>query len=237
MKVVLLRVGIDTGFGGIHGPLFKDGSFEYIPIPDGFQIDRRTYGNTVGRKGKPLLHYFPPSRQARVKEQSIHVDPEFTTFTYGDPTRPKAGLRHLEKGDILVFYCGLQGWDFQSEPALYLMGYFEILAAGKAKDFSKQERQSLFGDNFHIRHKSIYAQQEASLVLIKGTEKSRLFNKAELLSELGIDRAGRPLKVISSEMQTILGSFGGKISFQRSPPRWVEASYTDQAANFVRSLE
>ena len=37
MQVVLLRVGIDTGSGGIHGPLFADGSFEYIPIPDGFK--------------------------------------------------------------------------------------------------------------------------------------------------------------------------------------------------------
>ena len=36
MQVVLLRVGIDTGSGGILGPLFSDGSFEYIPIPDCF---------------------------------------------------------------------------------------------------------------------------------------------------------------------------------------------------------
>ena len=34
MQVILLRVGIDTGSGGIHGPLFKDGTFEYIPIQD-----------------------------------------------------------------------------------------------------------------------------------------------------------------------------------------------------------
>ena len=52
MQVVLLRVGIDTGSGGIHGPLFSDGSFEYIPIPDSFRgkgVDKRTYGNTRGR--------------------------------------------------------------------------------------------------------------------------------------------------------------------------------------------
>ena len=35
MNVVLLRVGIDTGSGGIHSPLFQDGSFELVPIPDG----------------------------------------------------------------------------------------------------------------------------------------------------------------------------------------------------------
>ena len=52
MNVVLLRIGIDTGSGGIHGPLFADGTFEYIPIPDGHAVDERTYGNTVGRQGE-----------------------------------------------------------------------------------------------------------------------------------------------------------------------------------------
>ena len=42
MQVVLLRVGINTGCGGINGALFKDGSFEYIPIPDGGGVDDRT---------------------------------------------------------------------------------------------------------------------------------------------------------------------------------------------------
>ena len=47
MKIVMLRVGIDTGSGGMHGPLFQDGTFEYIPIPDGFRKDERTYGVTA----------------------------------------------------------------------------------------------------------------------------------------------------------------------------------------------
>ena len=61
MNVVLLRIGIDTGSGGIHGPLFADGTFEYIPIPDGHAIDERTYGNTAGRHGRNLIDYFPLS--------------------------------------------------------------------------------------------------------------------------------------------------------------------------------
>lgn len=126
MKVVLLRIGIDTGSGGIHGPLFSDGTFEYIPIPDGHDTDERTYGKVVGRHRRKLIDYFPASMQNRMAEQSMHVDPEFGSFTYGDPTTPKAGLRHLQAGDLLVFYCGLQGWDFVSAPALYLMGFFEV---------------------------------------------------------------------------------------------------------------
>jgi hypothetical protein len=62
MQVVLLRVGIDTGSGGIHGQLFCDRSFEYIPIPDCFGrkgVDKRTYGNTRGTAWRMLADYFP----------------------------------------------------------------------------------------------------------------------------------------------------------------------------------
>lgn len=34
MKALLLRVGIDKGYGGCLAPIFRDGSFEYIPIPE-----------------------------------------------------------------------------------------------------------------------------------------------------------------------------------------------------------
>jgi hypothetical protein len=237
VKVVLLRVGIDTGSGGIHGPLFQDKSFELMPIPDCFGIDLRTYGNTIGRKGRKLVEYFPLSKQTRIHAQSLHVDPEFTTFTYGDPTRPKAGLRYLEKGDLLIFYCGLGGWDFRCEPALYLVGYFEVLTAGKARDFRSEDVSRLFSENFHVRHQTLYEQQKADLVLVKGSEESRLLRKAVLLSDTGRDRRGRPLKVLSAEMQEIFGNFGGKISLQRSPPRWVDPAYVERAAQFVRVLE
>ena len=236
MKIAMVRIGIDTGSGGMHGPLFQDGSFEYIPIPDGFGIGERTYGSTTGIHGKKLVEYFPQARKAKIADQAIHFDPEFDTFTYGDPTPPKAGLRHLQQGDMLVFYCGLEGWDFKSSPALYLMGYFEILTAIKAGDFSDRDRQCLFGKNYHIKHPDIYQRQKGDLVLVKGSSESRLLKKAVCISEIGSDSLGRPLKVLSTAMQKIFGGFDGKISFQRSPTRWVKPSHVDQAAKFVRSL-
>lgn len=236
MKAAMLRIGIDTGTGGIHGPLFQDGSFEYVPIPDGFGVDERTYADTIGSKGRKLIEYFPRPRQAKLSSQSIHFDPEFDTFTYGDPTRPKAGLRNLEEGDVLIFYCGLEGWDFESEPALYLMGYFEVLAAGKVNEFSDSEIRNLFGENFHVRHQQIYEQQKADLVLIKGSERSRLLEKAIRISVMGRDRTGKPLKVLSPEMQKIFGDFNGRVSLQRSPPRWVDPVYVMRAFEFMRSF-
>jgi hypothetical protein len=201
MKVAMLRIGIDAGSGGIQGPLFRDGTFEYIPIPDGFCKDERTYGNTNGKYGKKLVDYFPEARKVKMKNQAIHFDPEFVTFTYGDPTPPKARLRCLQQGDMLIFYYGLEGWgDFKSPPALYLMGYFEIMAAGRVSAFSESEVQNLFGQNYHVRQRDIYERQKRELVLVKGSSQSRLLNKAICLSAIGQDCIGRPLKVLSPEM-------------------------------------
>ena len=167
----------------------------------------------------------------------MHVDPEFTTFTYGDPSRPKSGLRHLAPGDMLIFYCGLKGWDCPAEPALYLIGYFDVIAAGKASDFNPDKLQTLFGENFHVRHPSVFTEQYNDLVLVKGDPSSGLFHKAVLMSAVGKDRSGRPIKVLSKDMQQIFGKFNGKISFQRSPTRWVDPAYVKRAVAFVKSLD
>jgi hypothetical protein len=236
MKVAMLRIGIDSGSGGVQGPLFHDGSFEYIPIPDDFDIDERTYGNTTNLTQRKLIEYFPVSRRVEMANRSIHFDPEFATFTYGDPTPPKAGLRHLKKGDMLIFYCGLEGWGHRSEPALYLMGYFEILAAGRPDDLGYQATRRLFRNNFHVRHQRVFERQGAELVLVKGSAGSRLLKKAVCISVMGLNRIGQPLKVLSPEMQKIFGTFNGRLSFQRSPTRWVDPAYVTRATEFMRSL-
>lgn len=236
MKVAMLRIGIDSGSGGIHGPLFRDGSFEYIPIPDGSGLDERTYGNTAGLKGHNLVEYFPERRRVAMASQSIHFDPEFATFTYGDPTPPKAGLRYLEEGDMLIFYCGLEGWDHKSEPSLYIMGYFEVMVAGRPDSLGDQRVRKLFVNNFHVRHQRVFERQRTDLVLVKGSERSRLLKRAVCISVLGRNRVGQPLKVLSPEMQKIFGSFNGRLSFQRSPTRWIDPAYVMGAAEFMRSL-
>ena len=244
-KVVLLRVGIDSDSGGIQGPLFRIGSFDFVPIPDDsdYKNKRRvnqviaTYGNTLGIHKRRLIEYFPERRQNKYRDHPIHQDPEFDTFTYGDPTRPKAGLRKLEPGDLLVFYAGLEGWGgFKSEPGLYIIGYFEVLKAGRMVDFAKREIQTVFGKNAHVKNERRFKKDKATLVLVKGSKKSRLLKKAVLISEPGKDCKGRPLKVLSKKMQAVFGNFDGKISIQRSPPRWVYPAFVDRAAQFVKRL-
>lgn len=59
---------------------------------------------------------------------------------------------------------------------------------------------------------------------------------AHLFTADGKDRSGKRLKILSPEMRRIFGDFGGKVSIQRSPPRWVEPAFTARAAEFVRPL-
>ncbi len=243
MKVVLLRVGIDSGCGGIQGPLFQDRTFEFIPIPDDGQstmdaIETQTYGNTEGKYGRPLKDFFrSKSRQSRMEDRPIHVDPEFKTYTYGDPAKLKSGLKFLEEGDMLVFYCGLEGWDFKCDPALYLMGYFEVLKAGLAADFEPDVIDRLFSKNSHVMHRDLFKEQKDQLVLVKGSNKSRLLKKAVLISTMDLDKAGRRIKILSPEMREKFGNFDGHLAIQRSPPRKVEPAFVDIAAKFVRSLD
>ncbi len=242
-RVVLLRVGIDSGCGGIQGPLFKDGTFEFMCIPDNKRVSVHTYGNMVGRSGAPHADYFAESRRSVMAHQTVHVDPEWETFTYGDPTPPKKSLRTLNPGDLLVFYCGLQkwdadgGWDQGDRPALYLAGYFEVAFAGMASDFDPKVLRSEFGENFHVRYPAVFKQQKNDLVLVKGNRRSRLFHNAHQISSEGKDRAGKPLKVLSPAMRKVFGDFGGHVSIQRSPPRWVETGFVEKAVGFVTGLE
>ena len=242
-KVVLLRVGIDSGCGGIQGPLFEDGTFEFICIPDGKRVSVHTYGKMVGKNGESFVSYFPEGQREMMASQTVHVDPEWETFTYGDPTSPKRSLQSLNPGDVLAFYCGLQewdsesGWNTKSRPALYLAGYFEVKLAGMARDFNEKSLKKEFGRNFHVRYASVYRQQKNDLVLVKGSPKSRLFNKAHKISADRQDRTGKPLKVLSPAMQKIFGTFAGHVSIQRSPPRWVEPRFLDKAIGFLSELQ
>ncbi|MGA2853551.1 MAG: hypothetical protein ABSE90_05425 [Verrucomicrobiota bacterium] len=131
-KVVLLRVGIDSGSGGMQGPIFAGETFEFIPI-NSERGDRlgRTYGNTSGRHGRKMIEYFFGAHKERMRNAFLHFDPEFKTYTYGDPTRPKQSLKRLAHGDWLVFYAGLKGWgDCRTAPGLYIIGFFVVEDAG-----------------------------------------------------------------------------------------------------------
>jgi hypothetical protein len=130
-----------------------------------------------------------------------------------------------------VFYAGLEPYGFVDEKkrGLYIIGYFEIQVAGRLTDFSKHQ---LFGNNFHVRYRT----SAENPILVKGNEKSRLLRFAYLISDMGVDRAGHGVYVLSDEMRKIFGNFTQLNAIQRSTPRWVSPEKVETAARWIRQL-
>jgi len=63
-----------------------------------------------------------------------------------------------------------------------------------------------------------------------------MLKKSHRISSEGIDRSGKPLKVLSPEMHKVFGGFEGNVSIQRSPRRWVDSSFVEKAIRFVKKL-
>jgi Nucleotide modification associated domain 3 len=219
MNAMLLRVGIDKGTDGILAPIFKDGSFEYIP-PSEIDLDSsesRTYESVVGTTGKSLATYLP----GKIRKCKIHFDPEFETFTYGDSSSKRNFLLKLEKDDILIFYAGLTPFKTKIyREALYIIGYFSVQ---KVIDFNQltksqiKEYHDYFPKNAHLKRKH----DIKDLIIVAGDKKrSKLIDKAILISAKKYNKIGRQYHVVSPEMEELLGIKG---SIQRSiPPRFIK---------------
>lgn len=93
------------------------------------------------------------------------------------------------------------------------------------------------GDIQRLPYPTVFEKQRNELVLVKGGPDSRLLTKAHRLSSVGKDRSGKPLKVLSPKMRKVFGMFDGKVSIQRSPPRWVEAAFVEAAIKFVTTVK
>jgi Nucleotide modification associated domain 3 len=253
MKIVLLRVGIDKICGGIHSPLFKDGTFEFVPIPEYFYRTHpfdatkvKTFTTEEGVLGKPLIEYF--KTEGKDKEQHrdcpVHIDPDFETYTYGDANATKQTLVNLEKGDYIVFYASLEGFDFQMAPAMYVIGYFEVDYSLLATEESQFELLTEdFAQNFHIKNKEIFSRdisnsKNKGLKLVKGTENSRKLKYAYLISRTIEIPEKSDIHVISDDMLKIFGSFGGKIAIQKEPLRWIkDKSLVARTIEWLKGLE
>ena len=94
------------------------------------------------------IEYFPEHLRNSRQNQSIHSDPEFTTFTYGDPTLPKRGLQRLRVGSLLVFYAGLEKWPERTDAGLYIIGYFEVANAGPTRQFPFSSTEKTLSQEF-----------------------------------------------------------------------------------------
>jgi hypothetical protein len=223
MKAMLLRVGIDKSSDGVLSPIFPDGSFEYIPLSekDKKSGETRTYADLTSRRGKPLSNYLPPG----VAGRRVHLDPEFTTFTYGDVGKKAGYLLKLEPGDILVFYAGLTPYLESKLPqasypeALYVIGYFtvrEIVDLGNSSTSKISSIRQQYPNNSHPKRNS---DLQELIMVVGDPEKSKLLDEAILISQKKLNKIGRNYHAVSGQMEELLGVKG---SIQRSiPPRFI----------------
>ena len=223
-RLLFLRVGMDLGYGGL-GPLFADGRFEYVPIPENPKktSSRALYFSQISaRSGGTLDRFAPP----RYRAGPAHYDPEFDTFTYGDPTRNKRGqLLRLARNDILVFYAGLRPLDQRRGSCLYVIGYFTVENAHDVPTLGPWPPPTLkhLWANAHFRRNK----PDVGLVVVKGLHrKSRLLESAVPLSD---DR-----QLVLPEMARRLGLTGSVM--RAGAGRWVPATHVAGVERWLRSL-
>lgn len=115
-RAVLVRVGIDLTSGGWIAPVNpSSGEFAYVPIPEnegkavvpGYERTYDEFKKPCEKLGCPI-----PFNVTK-KFTSVHLDPDFSSLTYGDIDEI-GGKRHrgkpllqLQEDDLLVFYAGL----------------------------------------------------------------------------------------------------------------------------------
>ena len=173
MRVYLANVGANSGHR-FASPLFEDGSFEFIPIPEsGGQTSGVRYSDLRSHydPSRGLLHYVPPPLHDAV----CHNDPEFETLTYGDGgDNPKSsGLTRIQPGDVLLFLARLERWadgKRAGEPGFYLIGG---LSADYAEFVSPQSgRRDRFAKNAHA------IRGDERFFGVAGSNRSRRFRHA-----------------------------------------------------------
>ena len=112
-RVFLVNVGSNASHS-FCSPIFEDRTFEFIPIPEDRELDP-LYGvqykhlKSFNFPENDLMKFVPE----KFWNRTMHSDPEFDTFTYGDncDVNPRASsLKTVERGDFLLFLSRLQSW-------------------------------------------------------------------------------------------------------------------------------
>ncbi|WP_292049899.1 hypothetical protein [Marinobacter sp.] len=169
MKLILSRKGFDSSAGGCPSPVFPDGSFYTLPIPD--SRSRITYGDIrhEGLNVGKLVADLTGDRRGGARK--AHLDPDLIADAYPRETgwRPCLGQTgaaqgHLRKqqvgeGDLFLFF-GLfrdvekQGrcWQFvkQARPFHGLWGWLQIGEVYRIDELSDSDLQwARYHPHFH----------------------------------------------------------------------------------------
>ena len=217
MRSLAINVGANTNQPGFRGPLFADGTFEYIPIPE----EKPT--------SEPVPTYADLEVTTDVSEVAdvpVHFDPEFPEaggerYTYGDEHGVKARpIADLSARDYLLFYATLSTTAERPEWAppewgAFLVGHFRLArepVTGEAYADLPPEDRAVFDSNAHVKR----ADFDARVLVLGDPTESRLYDTAVPLSEPsgGTD---------SNRLVTEHSSDSGKGPWWRRPLRFDES--------------
>lgn len=196
-RSIAINVGANTNAPGFRGPVYPDGSFEYLPIPEA----EPTTGPVPTYADLDLGFDVPAS----VADTPVHLDPSFPDVhgreraTYGDPNGLKAGpISRLDPGDFLLFYATLTlhpGPDTVGDPAppapadpdpdlppewgVYLIGEFRVARAVTGEEYADlpADERAAFAGNAHLKR-----DPPDMAVLVAGDDASGLYDRAVALS-------------------------------------------------------
>lgn len=216
-RAFLINVGVNASHGDLRSPLYDDGTFTFVPIPEGPQSESfdciPRYRDILPPRA---LACVPP----KYHEWRAHHDPEFDTFTYGDhpqTSRKAALLKKVMAGDHMLFLARLVRWHGDDlgwgEAGFYIIGYLVLeevvwdVRTGTPKDEVQTMRR-----NAHVRRLDTPLGEPGTAVF-RGSSESRLLTKPlrfdrELADRVMRAASGRPWewRPGRSELQTI-GSY------------------------------
>ncbi|MEF8779329.1 MAG: hypothetical protein V5A46_01450 [Haloferacaceae archaeon] len=207
-RAVAINVGANTTLPGFRGPIYPDGSFEYVPIPEREPTDPDAAVPTYA----DLAPHLQVSVPGELLDRRVHLDPEFATYplceryTYGDEHGVKAGpLSGLDPGDRLYFYATLStvdpaeldgDWladeDADGDPGgrrpgdwipprwgAYLIGHFEVARVVTGDAYAALSPEERRPFANNAHVKRQTVDAEA---FVLGTDDSRLYDRAVPLS-------------------------------------------------------
>lgn len=159
IRAILVRIGIDQAFGNWNAPVAEDGSFVFVPIPEGENTKFRSGQERCYSEVVPHLDQFGVTHQHQesrnvtlplaLRDKPMHLDPDFDFLTYGDDgNRRGSSIKSLTEDDLLVFYAGLRPIYPTKHRLIYaLVGLFTIEDVSIVKDVPK----SRWHANAHTR--------------------------------------------------------------------------------------
>lgn len=205
MKIGIINVGANTRQGSLKSPKFKDGTFEFVPIPEEKCPDYKKIPRykDLNFRYKNYSDFIPE----KMYDVRAHNDPEFETNTYGDlvdskKSKKASRLREMTEGDVLLFLANLFSWEkksFSKQGQFYIVGYLKIDSKPINLKITSKKDMMAMNNNIHVKRVLKDKRNYIGDWVFVGTKDSGLFKKAvpfpfELATKIVFDKEGNKIK-------------------------------------------